>query len=88
MNPSPPSHSSLDSDVRSLWRAIRVSQRQFDGCQGIGQASAMKIKVIVERGEDGCCVAHCPALKICWSQGKTREEALENVREAMELFLD
>jgi len=29
-----------------------------------------------------------PALKSCWSQGKTREEALCNIREAIELFLE
>ncbi len=48
----------------------------------------MKIKVIVESGEDGYFVARCPALKSCWSQGKTREEALNNVREAVELYLE
>ncbi|MCS7337863.1 MAG: type II toxin-antitoxin system HicB family antitoxin [Verrucomicrobiae bacterium] len=48
----------------------------------------MKIKVILERGEDGYYVAHCPALKSCWSQGKTREEALQNIREAIELYLE
>jgi predicted RNase H-like HicB family nuclease len=48
----------------------------------------MKIKVILKRGEDGYIVAHCPALKSCWSQGKTREEALRNIREAVELYLE
>ena len=48
----------------------------------------MNIKVIVERGEDGYYVAHCPALKSCWSQGKTREEALHNIREAIALYLE
>ncbi len=48
----------------------------------------MNIKVIVETGEDGYYVAHCPALKSCWSQGRTREEALENIREAIELYLE
>ncbi len=48
----------------------------------------MRIKVILEWGEDGCIVAHCPALKSCWSQGQIREEALRNVREAIELYLE
>lgn len=48
----------------------------------------MNIKVIIERGEDGYFVAHCPALKSCWSQGKTKDEALENIREAIELYLE
>jgi len=48
----------------------------------------MKIKVTVEEGEDGYFVAHCPSLKSCWSQGKTEEEALKNIRGAIELYLD
>lgn len=48
----------------------------------------MNVKVVVERGEDGYYVAHCPSLKSCWSQGKTREEAIANVREAIALYLE
>jgi len=48
----------------------------------------MKIKVILEEGENGYFVAHCPSLKSCWSQGKTEEEALKNIREAIELYLE
>ena len=47
----------------------------------------MNIKVIIEPGEDGYFVARVPALKGCWSQGKTKDEALENIREAIDLFL-
>ena len=46
----------------------------------------MDLSVVLERGEDGMYVAHCPALKSCWSQGRTREEALRNIREAVELY--
>lgn len=48
----------------------------------------MKIKVIIEKGEDGFYSARCPALRSCWSQGKTRDEALLNIREAIELYLE
>lgn len=48
----------------------------------------MTIKVVVKKGEDGYFVARCPSLKSCWSQGKTREEALKNIREAIELYLE
>ena len=48
----------------------------------------MKIKVIIEKGEDGYFVANCPSLKSCWSQGKTKDEALKNIQEAIELYLD
>jgi len=48
----------------------------------------MNLKIVIEPGEDGYLVAHCPSLKSCWSQGKTREEALMNIREAIALFLE
>ena len=48
----------------------------------------MNIKVIIENGEDGYFVARVPALRGCWSQGKTREQALDNVREAIDLYLE
>jgi predicted RNase H-like HicB family nuclease len=48
----------------------------------------MKVKVIVERGEDGYFVAHISSLKGCWSQGKTKEEALQNIHEAIDLYLE
>jgi predicted RNase H-like HicB family nuclease len=44
--------------------------------------------VVLENGEDGFVVAHVPALPGCWSQGKTRFEALANIREAMELYIE
>ena len=48
----------------------------------------MIVKVVIERGEDGYFVAHCPALKSCWSQGKTRDEAIDSIREAIALYLE
>ena len=43
----------------------------------------MKLTVTLEPGEDGYVVAECPAIPGCVSQGKTREEALSNIREAI-----
>ncbi|HEV2854915.1 MAG TPA: type II toxin-antitoxin system HicB family antitoxin [Thermoanaerobaculia bacterium] len=48
----------------------------------------MDLKVVLERGEDGYFVAHSPTLKSCWSQGRTRKEALRHLREAIELYLE
>ncbi|MBI3735188.1 type II toxin-antitoxin system HicB family antitoxin [Candidatus Sumerlaeota bacterium] len=45
-------------------------------------------KIIIQQGEDGYFVANCPPLKSCWSQGKTRDEAIKNIREAIELYLE
>ncbi len=44
--------------------------------------------VVLEKGEDGYIVAHCPALPGCWSQGKSRAEALRNIREAIGLYVE
>jgi predicted RNase H-like HicB family nuclease len=48
----------------------------------------MNLKVTVEKGEDGYFVARCLSLKSCWSQGKTREEALQGIRDAIDLYLE
>ena len=48
----------------------------------------MKFKVITEPGEQSGFVSHIPALPGCWSQGATPEEALANVREAAEGWLE
>ena len=48
----------------------------------------MKLKIVLEKGEDGYIVAHCPSLKGCWTQGKTQEEALRNIKEAISLYLE
>jgi len=44
-------------------------------------------QVIVRPGEDGWFVAECPSLPGCISQGVTREEAIENVREAIRGYI-
>ncbi|MCB1185659.1 type II toxin-antitoxin system HicB family antitoxin [bacterium] len=48
----------------------------------------MKIPAILRNGESGWIVASAPTLPGCHSQGKTREEALANIQEAIELFLE
>ena len=48
---------------------------------------AREFTVIIEQDEDGTYVAQCPTLPGCISQGKTREEALENVRDAIAGYL-
>ena len=48
----------------------------------------MKLKVLVREGEDGYYVVECPFLPGCISQGETVEEALKNIKEAIELWLE
>ena len=49
---------------------------------------AVRYRVTFEQDEDGVYVAECPALPGCVSQGKTRREALKNIREAIEGYLE
>jgi predicted RNase H-like HicB family nuclease len=48
----------------------------------------MRYTVVLERESDGGYVASVPALPGCVSQGDTREDALANIREAIELYVD
>ena len=48
----------------------------------------MKYTVIVEKGNEAGYVAYAPALKGCVSQGETRDEALKNIKEAMEVYVE
>ena len=47
-----------------------------------------KRHVILHPGEDGYWVIECPSLPGCISQGKTREEAIANIKEAIELYIE
>jgi len=46
----------------------------------------MKYKVNLEKTEEGYAF-WCPGLPGCWSQGATEEEALENIKDAVEMYL-
>lgn len=48
----------------------------------------MKYRVLIEQDEDGVFVAEVPALPGCISQGQTRAEATENIREAIALYIE
>ena len=47
----------------------------------------MKFRVTIEPDENSMFVAECPALPGCVSQGKTREEAMTNIRDAIQGYL-
>ncbi|MGK7929885.1 MAG: type II toxin-antitoxin system HicB family antitoxin [Microcystaceae cyanobacterium] len=44
--------------------------------------------VLLSKGEDGYLVAEVPSLPGCISQGKTRQETLDNIKEAIELYIE
>ena len=51
------------------------------------QGEVLRLLVVFETDEDGWEVASCPTLPGCHSQGRTREEALANIREAIGGYL-
>ena len=48
----------------------------------------MKLRVILEPSDDGGFTVYAPALPGCVSEGETVEDALANIREAIELYLE
>jgi predicted RNase H-like HicB family nuclease len=48
----------------------------------------MKFLITLERDETGMIVAECPSIPGCISQGRTEEEAMENIKEAIEGCLE
>jgi predicted RNase H-like HicB family nuclease len=48
----------------------------------------MKYRVLIEQDEDGVFIAECPALPGCISQGISRTEALDNIREAISGYIE
>ena len=67
------------------------SANQLNGfLNGMVKHAGLKLKyrIIVEQDEDGIFVAEAPSLPGCVSQGNTRDEALVNVKEAIEGYLE
>ena len=48
----------------------------------------MKLKIVLEPSDEGGYTAYVPTLSGCISEGDTTDEALANVREAVELYLE
>ncbi len=48
----------------------------------------MNFKVTLDRDEDGVWIVECPSIPGCVSQGMTREEAMDNIREAIQMCLE
>jgi len=47
-----------------------------------------RLPLLVEKGEDGFYVVECPLFEGCYSQGKTLDEALRNIKEVIQLILE
>lgn len=48
----------------------------------------MKYRILITQDEDGIFVAECPSLPGCISQGTTRKEALDNIQDAINGYLE
>ena len=48
----------------------------------------MRYRILIEQDEDGIFVAECPALPGCISQGKTRSEAITNIKDAIKGYIE
>jgi len=48
----------------------------------------MKFEITIDRDEDGIWVVECPSIPGCVSQGKTKPEAMKNIKEAIELCME
>ena len=48
----------------------------------------MIFNVTIDRDEDGVWIVECPSISGCVSQGETKDEALENIKEAIQLCLE
>ena len=48
----------------------------------------MKFSTVIDRDEDGVWIPECPAIPGCVSQGRTKEEAVENIKDAISACLE
>lgn len=48
----------------------------------------MKLSVTIDRDEDGVWVVECPSIPGCVSQGETKQQALKNIKESIQLCLE
>ncbi|MCB2261651.1 MAG: type II toxin-antitoxin system HicB family antitoxin [Candidatus Thiosymbion ectosymbiont of Robbea hypermnestra] len=48
----------------------------------------MKFSVTIDKDEDGVWIVECPVIPGCVSQGATKDEALANIKEAIQLCLE
>ena len=48
----------------------------------------MKLKVVIESSEEGGFTVYVPSLPGCVSEGETEQEAMQNIREAIEVYLE
>jgi predicted RNase H-like HicB family nuclease/transcriptional regulator with XRE-family HTH domain len=76
------------SRAKKRWSSIQLLAYEFGACHHYSRRFNMKFNVTIDQDEDGVWIVECPSIPGCVSQGETREEALENVKEAIALCLE
>lgn len=51
-------------------------------------AKSLQLPIFAEKDEDGVYVVECPLFEGCYSQGKTLDEAIKNIRQVIRMILD
>jgi predicted RNase H-like HicB family nuclease len=70
---------SFNDEAVSLQQQCKFRQMSYN--------AAMKLAITIERDEDGAWISECPSIPGCISQGSTRDEAIENICDAIKLCL-
>jgi predicted RNase H-like HicB family nuclease len=81
-------HVGASSGGRGVGDSPTFVRGMIDPISRLAKELRMKLHVVVEKDETGYYVAEVPALPGCLSQGKTREDALTNIKEAIEGWLE
>lgn len=71
---------------------LHRQREDYSGLRACGRITggdrAMKFKVVLEPSDEGGFTVHVPSLPGCISEGETEEEALRNIKDAIELYLE
>jgi predicted RNase H-like HicB family nuclease len=78
----------LESPAQAVHGILNVLDRFAKCVHSALEKSKMRYRVLIEQDEDGVYVAEAPALPGCVSQGKTRDEAIKNIEEAIVAYLE
>lgn len=86
-----------DKETQEEFQRLRkaLAERKLEDVERVGNTYRMEkeiimrhFTVVLEPEEEGGYHVYCPALKGCHSYGETREEALKNIREAIQLWIE
>jgi predicted RNase H-like HicB family nuclease len=65
------------------WKSVQRQQGKIARATLFVEEAHMRFNVTLDRDEDGVWVVECPSIPGCVSQGQTKQEALENIKDAI-----